>query len=73
MTQLVIIKNEPRGMWVAWRITNEDEFDAFCGRHQLELSFSYEEFLTLNGDYTGEINRLLNSGDEYTNYLALVA
>ena len=73
MTQLIIVKNEPEGMWVAWRIRNEDEFNAFCSRHQLELSFTYDTFLSLNGDYTGEINRLLNAGIEYTNYLALVA
>lgn len=73
MTQLIIIKNEPSGMWVAWRITNEDEFDAFCERHDLRLSFDYLEFLTLNGDYTGEINRLLNQSCENTKYLAIVA
>jgi hypothetical protein len=73
MTQLIIIKNEPSGMWVAWRINNEDEFDAFCERHDLKLSFDYPEFLTLNGDFTGEINRCLNQSCENTKYLALVA
>lgn len=75
MTQLIIVSRSAGvRMAVEWRITNEDMFTNFVECYDLKLSFNYEQFLDLNGDYTGEITRKLNRGlSSDTEYLALVA
>ena len=75
MTQLIIVsRSVGQAMTVEWRIVNEDMFLNFVECYDLDLSFNYEKFLDLNGDYTGEITRKLNQGlSPGSEYLALVA